>query len=140
MIPVKYLLKIGVYEVEFQGAKVKASVVDDEAVLDAKINQLWTSVRNQKCPVVGVDFKLDTVNERLFSLTISIDGIVEACELVRKVLKKPNLCKCGLAELVKEVAAALPSSFQLLDLKVKEEKANLTELIWVQYVGICRCC
>ncbi|KAK2640266.1 hypothetical protein Ddye_028061 [Dipteronia dyeriana] len=59
MIPLKYLLNMGTYEVEIQGNKFKASVIDNAAVLDAKINEIWSSlIQHKQPPVVGVDGKI----------------------------------------------------------------------------------
>ncbi|KAL5850892.1 hypothetical protein ACOSQ4_008905 [Xanthoceras sorbifolium] len=168
MLPMKYLSKIGIYEVEFQGAKVKAVLVDNEAVLNANISEFKTSLKKQRCLVVGVDVKVNAgtgkvellilscmnhclliklhklistphslreifddknisfVGDRLLdkvpSLTlqnekwyffydprssISLGGIVEVRDLAAKVLKKPNLSKCGLADLHREVGVTI---------------------------------
>ncbi|KAK2639171.1 hypothetical protein Ddye_026966 [Dipteronia dyeriana] len=198
MIPTKYLLKMGIYEVECQGTKVKAILVDHEAFLDAKIVEFKTSLQNQGCPVVGIDFKVNSCDKKvelvilcgqnhcllikvpkIHSFPLSLQGvladrnlcfvgtgipdklpgltlgsenwvsvagqprsfymnaIVEVCDLAAKVLKKPKLCKCGLAELDTEVrinstVASTASSWSpspVTDSKVMEEKASLPEMI-----------
>ncbi|KAL5783745.1 hypothetical protein ACOSP7_008774 [Xanthoceras sorbifolium] len=203
MLPMKYLSKIGIYEVEFQGAKVKAILVDNEAVLNANIRQFKTFLKKQSCLVVGIDVKVnaatgkvellilscvnhclliklpklistpsslkeifddknisfvgDRIHDEVPSLTlqnekwcfnylvngdpvtsISLGGIVEVRDLAAKVLKKPNLCKCGLAELLREVGVTIavagtasPSSCPLPSTVSKvqvETAADLTEI------------
>ncbi|KAK4851709.1 hypothetical protein QYF36_017737 [Acer negundo] len=64
-----------------------------------------------------------------------MSAIVEVCDLAAKVLKKPKLCKCGLAELDKEVrinstvacTASSRSSCPVMDSKDKVEKASLPD-------------
>ncbi|KAK0601592.1 hypothetical protein LWI29_025605 [Acer saccharum] len=64
MIPFKYLSNMDIYEVEIQGVKVKASLIDNVAVLDAKIRELRSSLFQPKRPhVVGVDVKFH-IDER----------------------------------------------------------------------------
>ena len=50
-IPMSLLSKIGKYEIELQGEKVKVSVVD------AKINELQSSLKALPRRVVGLDVK-----------------------------------------------------------------------------------
>ncbi len=56
-IPVSLLSRIGTYEVDIHGAKVKASVVDNSAVVVAKIDELNSSLQSLKNRVVGIDIK-----------------------------------------------------------------------------------
>ncbi|KAL5783749.1 hypothetical protein ACOSP7_008778 [Xanthoceras sorbifolium] len=174
MLSMKYLSKIGIYEVEFQGSKVKAILVDNEAVLNANIRQFKTFLKKQLCIVVGIDVKVNAgtkevellilscmnlclliklpqlistpsslrkffedesinfvgngIRYKVPSLTldnnnwltkttnvhgkqvvvsISLWRIVEVHDLAAKVLKKPNLCKCGLADLQSEVGITI---------------------------------
>ncbi|KAK0601516.1 hypothetical protein LWI29_024975 [Acer saccharum] len=185
---------MGIYEVEFQGTKVKAILVDHEAALDSKIAEFKTSLQNQGCPVLGIDFKVNScdnkvellilcgvnhclliklpnihsyprsleevlsdgnlcfvgigIRDKIPGLTLEsvywksdageplsfyMSRIVEVCDLAAKVLKKPKLCKCGLAELDKEVrinstvasTASSTSSCPVMDSKVKVEIASL---------------
>ncbi|KAK2640285.1 hypothetical protein Ddye_028080 [Dipteronia dyeriana] len=182
MIPMKYLSKIGTYEVDFQGAKVKAFLVTNEAILEGKIAELNSSLQRQKCSVVGIDFKLCTdasvcfvgngIRDKLPSstlvhelcriptlpsllfgtsqhthekpLSISLSGVVEACDLASMVLKKSNLCDSGLAELNKEVrintvacTTASSSSCQPSPVsKVKVEKANIPVITYPNWSAV----
>ncbi|KAK0602263.1 hypothetical protein LWI29_031860 [Acer saccharum] len=151
-IPMKYLSKIGTYEVDFQGAKVKAILVTNEAILEAKIAELRSSLQRQKCSVVGIDFKLYTGKKAELMILCSLN----VCLIIKlaKIHSTPyNLCVCfvgngirdklpsltlvnelcGLAELNKEVrintvdSTTASSSSCLLPpvSKVKVEKANL---------------
>lgn len=45
-IPASLLSKIGDYEIEINGAKVKVTVVDDFDVVSAKINELRVYITN----------------------------------------------------------------------------------------------
>ncbi|KAK0601984.1 hypothetical protein LWI29_029340 [Acer saccharum] len=68
-------------------------------------------------------------------LSFYMSAIVEVCDLAAKVLKKPKLCKCGLAELDKEVrinstvasTASSTSSCPVTDSKVTVEIASLPD-------------
>jgi hypothetical protein len=55
-IPVSLLSRIGTYEVDIH-SKVKASVVDNSAVVVAKIDELNSSLQTLKNRVVGIDIK-----------------------------------------------------------------------------------
>ena len=75
-------------------------------------------------------------NECDVKQSISLVNIVEVGELAARVLRKSNLCKCGLTELDKEVrinstmaSTDSPSSNPLPDSKVKVEEDNLPEII-----------
>ncbi|KAM4118916.1 hypothetical protein ACJW30_03G019100 [Castanea mollissima] len=48
---------MGIYDVEIGGANVKVSVVDNPAMVDAKINELRSSLQTSEGQVVGVDVK-----------------------------------------------------------------------------------
>jgi hypothetical protein len=56
-IPVSFLSRIGTYEVDIHGAKVKVSVVDNSTVIDAKIEEFKSSLQTLQRRVVGVDIK-----------------------------------------------------------------------------------
>ena len=56
-IPVSLLSRIGMYEVDIDGAKVKVSLVDNSDVVVAKLQELKSSLQILKTRVVGVDIK-----------------------------------------------------------------------------------
>ena len=56
-IPVSILSKIGTYEVDIHGAKVKVSLVDNSNVVVAKLQELKSSLQTLKSRVVGVNIK-----------------------------------------------------------------------------------
>jgi hypothetical protein len=56
-IPVSLVSNIGSYELDMQGAKVKVSVVDNPAVIDAKIEEFKSSLKTLQRRVVGLDIK-----------------------------------------------------------------------------------
>jgi hypothetical protein len=56
-IPVALLSKRGNYEIEIHGAKVKVSVVEIPAMIDAKIEELKSSLQSLQRRVVGLDIK-----------------------------------------------------------------------------------
>ena len=66
-IPVSFLSRIGTYEVEIQGAKVKVSVVDNSTVIDAKIEEFKSSLRTLQRRVVGVDIKFGKTASECYS-------------------------------------------------------------------------
>ncbi|KAK2640339.1 hypothetical protein Ddye_028134 [Dipteronia dyeriana] len=57
MIPINILSKLGTFEVEFEGCKIKVSVIDNAALIDRTIAELRSSLRK---PVVGFDVKFGT--------------------------------------------------------------------------------
>ncbi|KAK4849781.1 hypothetical protein QYF36_000738 [Acer negundo] len=57
MIPINILSKLGVFEVEFEGCKIKVNVIDNAALIDRNIVKLKSSLRK---PVVGFDVKFGT--------------------------------------------------------------------------------
>ena len=61
MIPLKFLLKMGTYEVKIQGVNVKASVIDNACALDVKIAEFKASLRGRDRAVVGVDVRITNV-------------------------------------------------------------------------------
>ncbi|XP_075657220.1 uncharacterized protein LOC142627283 [Castanea sativa] len=56
-IPLSLLSKMSIYDVEIGGANVKVSVVDNPAMVDAKINELRSSLQTSERQVVGLDVK-----------------------------------------------------------------------------------
>ncbi|CAN6724514.1 unnamed protein product [Malus baccata var. baccata] len=56
MLPVPLLSKLGNYEVEVHGVKVKVSVVEDGRLIREKISELRGFLKSQ-VPVMGLDFK-----------------------------------------------------------------------------------
>ncbi|XP_075657383.1 uncharacterized protein LOC142627413 [Castanea sativa] len=63
LIPLSFLSKMGMYDIEIHGANVKVSVVDNHALVDDKINELKSSLENSKRHVVGLDIKLALKND-----------------------------------------------------------------------------
>ncbi|XP_065617945.1 uncharacterized protein LOC112010999 [Quercus suber] len=57
LIPLSLLSKMGMYDIEIHGANVKVSIVDNFALVDAKINQLKSSLETSQERVVGLDIK-----------------------------------------------------------------------------------
>ena len=63
-IPVSLVSNIGSYELDMQGAKVKVSVVDNSAVIDAKIEEFKSSLETLQRRVVGLDIKfVETISQ-----------------------------------------------------------------------------
>ena len=56
------LSKMGNYEIKIDGEKVKVSLVDDPAIVGAKIDELKSLLQTQQSPVVGFDFKFVKTN------------------------------------------------------------------------------
>ncbi|KAK2640324.1 hypothetical protein Ddye_028119 [Dipteronia dyeriana] len=163
MIPIKYLLKMGSYEVEIQDVNVKVCLIDNADVLDVKIAEFKASIEDYDCVAVGVDVKdhvdhnesrtfidlfiltsescsliiqicrlggipdsllkflsdesicfvfkgadnRNSMNPRIFdysTLKLKLNSTaVDVRELAVRVLKKPNLSRCGLVDLAREV-------------------------------------
>ncbi|KAI9186968.1 hypothetical protein LWI28_022865 [Acer negundo] len=64
---------MGTYEVEIQGDKFKASVIDNAAVLDAKINEFWSSLVQHTRPPVDVKVTFDECKARKLELLVLSD-------------------------------------------------------------------
>ncbi|KAK7832936.1 hypothetical protein CFP56_026083 [Quercus suber] len=65
---------MGMYDIEIHGANVKVSIVDNLALVDAKINQLKSSLETSQERVVGLDIKFA---ERTETYDDEIDSIQE---------------------------------------------------------------
>ncbi|XP_075658260.1 uncharacterized protein LOC142628139 [Castanea sativa] len=57
LIPLSFLSKMGIYDIEIGGANVKVSVVDNPALLGAKMDELRSSLQTSERQVVGLDVK-----------------------------------------------------------------------------------
>ncbi|KAM4108078.1 hypothetical protein ACB094_03G017800 [Castanea mollissima] len=57
LIPLSFLSKMGIYDIEIGGANVKVSVVDNPALLAAKMDELRSSLQTSERQVVGLDVK-----------------------------------------------------------------------------------
>ena len=62
-IPVSILSKIGTYEVDIHGAKVKVSLVDNSIVVITKLQESNSSLKTLKSRVVGLDIKFGSSNK-----------------------------------------------------------------------------
>ena len=56
-LPVSFLSKLDTYEIEMHGEKVKVSVVDNPAMVSAKIYELKSSLQTLQRRVVGINIK-----------------------------------------------------------------------------------
>ena len=63
LIPLSFLSKMGMYDIEIHGANVKVSVVDNHALVDAKINELKSSLQTSQRRVIGLDIKFALRND-----------------------------------------------------------------------------
>ncbi|KAM3704614.1 hypothetical protein ACB098_03G018200 [Castanea mollissima] len=57
LIPLSFLSKMGTYDIEIHDANVKVSIIDNSALVDAKINELKSSLQTSQRHVVGLDIK-----------------------------------------------------------------------------------
>ena len=73
------LSKIGKYEIELQGEKVKVSVVDAASMVDAKINELQSSLMALSIHVVGLNVKVVPVESTKYSGSILILYVGTSC-------------------------------------------------------------
>ena len=60
------LSKMGNYEIKIDGEKVKVSLVDDPAIVGAKIDELKSLLQTQQNPIVGLDFKVVKTKENSY--------------------------------------------------------------------------
>ncbi|KAM4108079.1 hypothetical protein ACB094_03G017900 [Castanea mollissima] len=57
LIPLSFLSKMGIYDIEIGGANVKVSIVDNPALVGAKMDELRSSLQTSERQVVGLDVK-----------------------------------------------------------------------------------
>ncbi|KAM3704607.1 hypothetical protein ACB098_03G017900 [Castanea mollissima] len=57
LIPLSFLSKMGIYDIEIGGANVKVSIVDNPALVGAKMDELRSSLQASERQVVGLDVK-----------------------------------------------------------------------------------
>jgi len=57
IIPLSFLSKMGLYDIEIHGANVKVSLVENLALVDAKIDEFKSSLQTSERQVVGLDIK-----------------------------------------------------------------------------------
>ncbi|XP_030959777.1 uncharacterized protein LOC115981635 [Quercus lobata] len=117
LIPLSFLSKMGVYDIEIHGANVKVSVVDNLALVDAKINELKSSLQTSQRHVVGLDIKFALRNvddEELFPaedyslegkilllcvgtdcLMIQLPASMEVTDTLRQFLSDETICFLG---------------------------------------------
>nr|XP_023898604.1 uncharacterized protein LOC112010495 [Quercus suber]XP_023898605.1 uncharacterized protein LOC112010495 [Quercus suber]XP_023898606.1 uncharacterized protein LOC112010495 [Quercus suber]XP_023898607.1 uncharacterized protein LOC112010495 [Quercus suber]XP_023898608.1 uncharacterized protein LOC112010495 [Quercus suber] len=57
LIPLSFLSKMGNYDIEIEGANVKVSIVDNPALIGAKMDELRSSLQTSERQVVGLDIK-----------------------------------------------------------------------------------
>ncbi|KAM3704609.1 hypothetical protein ACB098_03G018000 [Castanea mollissima] len=57
IIPLSFLSKMGLYDIEIHGANVKVSLVENLALVDAKIDEFRSSLQTSERQVVGLDIK-----------------------------------------------------------------------------------
>uniref|UniRef100_A0A2N9HDY9 3'-5' exonuclease domain-containing protein n=1 Tax=Fagus sylvatica TaxID=28930 RepID=A0A2N9HDY9_FAGSY len=83
-IPVSLLSNIGSYELDMQGAKVKVSVVDNSAVIDAKIEEFKSSLKTLQRRVVGLDIKFGkTISENKTTANILLLCVGNSCLIIQ---------------------------------------------------------
>jgi hypothetical protein len=72
-IPVSLVSNIGSYELDMQGAKVKVSVVDNSAVIEAKIEEFKCSLKTLQRRVVGLDIKfVETISQHNIAVKTNV--------------------------------------------------------------------
>ncbi|KAL0006258.1 hypothetical protein SO802_013819 [Lithocarpus litseifolius] len=57
IIPLPLLSKMGLYDIEIHGANVKVSLVENLALVDAKVDEFRSSLQTSESQVVGLDIK-----------------------------------------------------------------------------------
>jgi len=117
LIPLSLLSKMGAYDIEIHGANVKVSVVDNRALVDAKVNELKSSLQTSQRHVVGLDIKFALRNvddEELFPaedyslegkilllcvgtdcLMIQLPASMEVTDTLRQFLSDETICFLG---------------------------------------------
>ncbi|XP_030957284.1 uncharacterized protein LOC115979398 [Quercus lobata] len=65
LIPLSFLSKMGIYDIEIHGANVKVSIVENPALVGAKMDELRSSLQTSERLVVGLDVKFVKTFENL---------------------------------------------------------------------------
>ncbi|KAL0006257.1 hypothetical protein SO802_013818 [Lithocarpus litseifolius] len=121
LIPLSFLSKMGMYDIEIHGANVKVSIVDNLALVDAKINELKSSLQTPQRRVVGLDIKFAPVDidedDGIFSpvsktlllcvgtdcLMTQLPASMEVTDTLRQFLSDETFCFLG-SEMREKVA------------------------------------
>lgn len=71
-LPMSHLSKMGNYEIKIHGEKVKVSLVNDTAIVGAKIDELKSLLQTQQNPIIGLDFKFVKTRENSYNVWDSL--------------------------------------------------------------------
>ncbi|KAL5786662.1 hypothetical protein ACOSQ2_009054 [Xanthoceras sorbifolium] len=84
MIPLHVLSKLGKYEVEIGGVKIKTSIVDDYSLVDSNISELRSLIQHPSS-IVGVDvkFHIDDQNKKDQAAKLLILCVANRCLVIQ---------------------------------------------------------
>ena len=82
-LPTSLLSKMGNYEIKIDGEKVKVSLVDDPAIVGAKIDELKSLLQTQQNPIVGLDFKVVKTKENSYKGKILVLCVGTCCLIIQ---------------------------------------------------------
>ena len=82
-LPVSLLSKMGNYEIKIHCEKVKVSLVDNTAIVGAKIDELKSLLHTQQNPIVGLDFKFVKTKENSYKGKILVLCVGTCCLIIQ---------------------------------------------------------
>ena len=107
IIPLSFLSKMGLYDIEIHSANVKVSLVENLALVDAKIDEFRSSLQTSERQVVGLDIQFvktyGNLNKGKFlllcvgshCLMIQLPDSSAVTNTLRKFLSGESICFLG---------------------------------------------
>ncbi|KAL6580035.1 hypothetical protein OROMI_008059 [Orobanche minor] len=77
-IPAKFRSKMGVYDIQINGDKIKATLVNQEHMIENVISELKSLV-DSNSPVVGVDFKRSKLSKKRMHMHLLLLYVKDHC-------------------------------------------------------------
>lgn len=77
------LSKMGNYEIKIHGEKVKVSLVDNTAIVGAKVDELKSLLQTQQNPIVGLDLKFVKTKENSYKGKILVLCVGTRCLIIQ---------------------------------------------------------
>ncbi|KAL4636608.1 hypothetical protein ACB092_03G021300 [Castanea dentata] len=116
-LPMSLLSKMGNYEIKIHGEKVKVSLIDDTAIVVAKIDELKSLSQTQQNPIVGLDIKFIKFGKHSYigkilvlcvgtrCLIIQYQRLLSFTDTMAQFLSDETICflGTGMSKIVKEL-------------------------------------
>ncbi|KAL0006259.1 hypothetical protein SO802_013820 [Lithocarpus litseifolius] len=117
LIPLSFLSKMGMYDIEMHGANVKVNVVDNPALIGVKMDELRSSLQTSGRQVVGLDIKFIETDGFLikskflllcvgsYCLMIQLPDSLQVSDTIGQFLSDDTICflGTGMSKIVSEL-------------------------------------